>query len=116
MAAMVFTKHFQRAGSKHSDFRDDLTVAAHEPLQILRSVRRQDAPFIHDEHAIARHLRFREDMRGNQNRMVVGQAFDKLPNRPDLVGIQTVGWLVQDDEIRLVNQGICQSYPLLVAF
>ena len=68
---MLNLRHLRPAipqvGQRRGDFRDYLAVAAHELLQILRRVSRQDSPFEHDHHPMAGHLRLGQDVRRDQH-------------------------------------------------
>ena len=105
---------FPQVRERRGDFRDDLAVAAHQLLQVLRRVRRQDFAFEHDHHPVAGHLRLRQDVRRDQDRVARRQTLDQLAHRADLVRVQADGRLVQDDQFRLVHQRIRQADPLAV--
>ena len=47
--------------------------------------------------------------------MVLAQLPDHLPNLHHLLGVQTHGGLVQDDELRKTQNGLGQTHPLAVA-
>ena len=55
-------------------------------------------------------------MRAQNNRVVAGEALDQVARLIDLLGIQSGSRFVQNEYIRIVNDGLGQANPLTVAF
>ena len=77
---------------------------------------RQDLAFVHDDHPVARHFGFRQDVRRDQHRVRVSEILDELSHGSNLVGIQADGRFVQDNQFRFVDQRIGQPDALPEAF
>lgn len=103
---------FPQLLGRRGDLRDHLAAAAHELLQVPRRIGHQNAPVIHDDDPVAGHFRLGQDMGGNQHRMGAAQPLDELADHANLVRVQPDGRLVQDDQLRLMDQGIRQPHPL----
>ena len=101
---------------RRGDFRDDLAFANHAALQIVRRIRCENFSTQHDHHTAARHLHFRQNVRRDQHRVRARQTFDERTHETYLVRIKPDGRFVEDDQIRLVNDGIRQPDTLFVAF
>ena len=54
-------------------------------------------------------------MRGKQNRVVTTQILDKFPHLPNLIGIQTDRWLIENEELRFMDHRVGQTEPLAEA-
>ena len=54
-------------------------------------------------------------MGGQQNDSVLGEAVDVIPEPGPLPGVQARRGLVQDQQLRIAQQGLGQQYPLLHA-
>ena len=67
----------------------------------------------HDDRVAGR-LDLREDMGGQEDGAVRRDLLDQFADLDDLVGVQSVGRLVEDDEFRLVDDGLRDADPLLV--
>ena len=48
--------------------------------------------------------------------MLLAQVLDELADRPDLVGIESVCWFVQNEQGRVVNESVGETHPLTVSF
>ncbi len=84
--------------------------------QILRRIRGTDAPLVDHHHTRTHHFDFGQNVRRNQNGAPMREVFDELPHLPDLVGIEADGRFVEDEQIRVMNQGVSESDPLFLAF
>ena len=96
------------------DFSMHAAGGAHLVDEVLRGIGGFDLAVIDDDDPIRDHFDFRENMGGNEDRVVQGEAFDQLPDLADLDRIEAVGWLVEDEELGLVDEGISQADPLAV--
>src|SRR5262249_2909155 len=91
-------------------------LAAFELLgQVLGRVNRDDAAFVDDDHAVAGHLDFGQDVRRKNDRVLPGQVFDQTADLLDLVGIESDGRLVEDDHIGVVDDGLRDADALFEA-
>ena len=81
-----------------------------------RGVETHDLPVVDDRDAIADGLSFLHRMRGEQNAAAtLPQMLDSLPKLAARLGIETGGWLVEQDQRRVVHCGDQQREPLLLA-
>ena len=102
-------------GYRRRDFRYDQSVAQ-DVLQVLRRVRRENFPFVHDEHTIAGHFHFEKSVRRDEHGVVAPQVFDELAHGADLVRVQADRRLVQNDKLGLVDERIGEADTLAIAF
>ena len=56
------------------------------------------------------------DMRAQNHDMLFTQRANKVTNLENLSGVKTDGRLIQNDNIRIAEQGCGQSYALPIAF
>ena len=90
-------------------------VLAEAAFQILDPVGRHDAPLVEHQHPGAGHLDLAEDVRRQQHRVRPAQLLDERAHGPQLVGIETDGGLIEDDQIGLVHQRVGQPDTLPIA-
>jgi len=83
--------------------------------QLGGRTRCDDPTLVDDQDARAGHLHFAKNVTGEQDRMPLGQSLDKFPDFTDLSRVETDGRLIQDQDIRLIHQGIRQSDALTVS-
>ena len=74
-----------------------------------------DLALINDDHAIAGHADFRKNVRGKNDGVISGETFDQVAHFDDLLGIEADGWFIENDYIGIVDQGLGDSYALLIA-
>ena len=84
--------------------------------EILRSVEGLDAALVDDDHARAKRLDLRQDVRGEKNGVVAAEIANEVADESDLVRIETDGRLVENEEVGLVHHGIGKADALAVAF
>ena len=60
--------------------------------------------------------KFREDMGGQQDDFSLSEFCNERADFFDLIGIKTTCGFIQDEDGRIVNEGLCQSNSLLVSF
>ena len=99
---------------RRGDLGDHLAAFTHQLSEIIRRVVREDAALVENQHAAARHVHLVQDVSGDENRVMSGQTFDELADGTNLVRVETDGWLVENDELRLVDQRIGEADTLLV--
>src|SRR5581483_8854437 len=91
-------------------------IAALQTLgEVLGSILGRDLPVADDHHPPAGHADLGQDVRGQDDGVLAAQAFDELSGLIDLLGVETDGWLVQDDDVGIVDQRLGDAHPLLVA-
>lgn len=98
------------------DFGMNTAGGPHFIDEVLWGVGGFDLAIIDDNHPIRDHFDFRENMSGNDHRVIERETFDQFADLADLDGIETVGGFVEDEEFRLVDERIGQTDPLAVAF
>ena len=65
---------------------------------------------------IAQTAHLRQDMRTEDHCVVIPQPADQLTHLHDLLRIQTGRRLVQDNDLRIGQQRLCQTHTLFIAF
>ena len=83
-------------------------------VELLDTAGEDELPVLNHLDVVAHGLHLREDMGGEQYGMVRGNLLDKLPHLENLVGVEAVGRLVEDDELRPVHDGLGDTEALLV--
>src|SRR5439155_17313992 len=84
----------------------DVRAAEHALRELRLGAGRDDASFADDEEAIARLADLREDVAREHDRVVAAEAPEELPHLDDLHGVETADRLVEDEEMRLVHDGL----------
>ena len=85
-------------------------------FQILRRVKGHQLPFCDHDDLVADGLHLRENVGAENNGMGLPQRLNQIPNFDDLNGIQAHGWLIQDDDLWIAQQGLRNAHPLFIAF
>ena len=83
--------------------------------EILGRVHRHNFPLVDDDHPLAGHAHFRQDVGGKNHGVIPSQTLDQLSNLNDLSGIQSYGGLIQDEDLGLMDERLGQSHSLLVS-
>jgi hypothetical protein len=90
--------------------------AARPGLQVAHRVGCYQLALINDDDLLAGLFDLRKDMGAEDDCVIPGQALDQVTGFIDLLGIEARGWLVKDQHIRVVNDGLRQPYSLAIAF
>ena len=90
--------------------------AGKEPFQVFRTVAGHQFAFGDDEDGLTYGLYFRQNVAGKNHRMVFSQLLDQFPDLRNLSGVQSYGGLIQNDDLRISQNGLCNANPLFVAF
>lgn len=98
------------------DFEGDATGAAHGVDEVFGGVGGFDFPFVDNDDFVAGHFDFAEDVGGEEDGVLVTELLDESTDGPDLVGIESVGGFVEDEEVGLVDEGIGEANALAVSF
>src|SRR5262249_23102983 len=106
---------FAQALGGASDLKADALAAFELRGQGLGRVGGGDAGPVGDEHTVAGHLDFGQDVRREDDRVLSGQIFDQAADFLDLVGVESDGWLVEDDHVGIVDDGLRDADALLEA-
>ena len=109
-------ERLRQLGFRSADFRADPAGRAHAGGQSLRRVGGRDASLVDDEDAAAGHFHLGENVGGKQDGVPLAQVFDQLPHLADLVRIEADGRLVEDEQIRIMQERVGQTHALAVAF
>ncbi len=83
--------------------------------EILRRIDGGNFAFVDDDHAIAGHADFRQDVSGKNDGVRAGQALDEVADFDNLLGIEADGRLVQNNYGGIMDQRLGQPNTLLVA-
>ena len=95
---------------------DQDTVAALQPAgEVLGRILGGHLAVVDDHHPAAGHADLRQDVRGQDDGMLAGQAFDELARLVDLLRVETHGGLVQDEHVGVVDEGLSYADALLIA-
>ena len=78
-------------------------------LEVLGGAVRDDSPFGDDQGTAADRLHFLEDMGRDDDGLVPGHPPDERSDLELLVGVQPVGRLVEDEHVRIVQQGLSEA-------
>ena len=82
---------------------------ARPALEVVRGPVRNDASFGDDQGAAADRLHLLEDVGRDEDCLVPGHLPDERSDLELLVGVQPVGRLVEDEHVRIVEQGLRQA-------
>ena len=65
-------------------------------------------------HAIAQSLYLLHYVGGEQHRGITPHGADDLADLSYLIGVETIGWLIEYEHFGTVNEGSSQSHPLAI--
>ncbi len=86
------------------------------PTQFSRRPLSDYPAAVNNQHAVARHFDFREDVTGNEHGHPPAQARDQVAHDQNLVWIETDGGLVHDDQRRFSENRLGDTHALPGAF
>ena len=89
--------------------------ATHPRCQVVRRVHGYHAALADDDDALAGLTHLGQDVGAQDDRVVAGQVLDELSGFDDLLRVESGSGLVQDQDVRFVDQGLGQADALLVA-
>src|SRR6266576_1157052 len=104
-----------KAAIAATDFQQYRFAGAGTALQIAHRVRRNNFSLVDDDDLLARLADLGKDVRAENDRVVAGKALDQIPGFVDLFGIEARGRFVENQHIRVVNDGLRQADALAVA-
>ncbi len=87
----------------------DRVVIAGTRFERARCFIGDDAPVGDDDGARAHLVNLFQDVSGDDHQFVLAQFVDEPAHLMLLIGIQTIGGLVQDQDLRVMNQCLCQA-------
>src|SRR5271170_8050662 len=90
--------------------------AARPGLQVAHRIGRYQLALVDDDDLLAGLFDLRQDMSAEDNGVIPGQALDQVSGFIDLLGIEACGWLVKNQHVRVVNDGLRQPHSLAIAF
>ena len=91
-------------------------TSARALLQVLHRIGRHQLAAIDDDDLFACLLDFGQNVRAQHDRVITSEAANQVTCFVDLLGIQSRGGLVEDQHVRVVNDGLGQADALPVAF
>jgi hypothetical protein len=83
--------------------------------EVVRRIDRDDAAAVDDDDALAGLRHLREDVRAQHDRVVAGQASNQIARFHDLFRVEPGGRLVEDQDFRVVDDGLREADALPVA-
>ncbi len=86
-----------------------------DAAQVFQPVEGHQPALVDDQHLVADRLDLREDVGADDHGVVLPQVLDQRPHFDDLGRVQAHGRLVQDDDLRVADQGLGDAHPLAVA-
>ena len=98
------------------DFEQDGFGAARSGLQIADGVGGDELSFIDDDDLLAGLLDLGQDVRAENDGVLAGEILDEIACLVDLLGVEAGGGLVENQDVRIVNDGLCEANALPVAF
>src|SRR5690606_8048795 len=90
-------------GGAQADAAADLARGG--PGQLFRRATGHDPSGVDDQDAAAGRLHLRQDVGGEDDRLLTADLADQLADLDDLVGIEPRGRFVEDEHFRLVDEG-----------
>ena len=85
-------------------------------LQVAHRVRRYQSSFVDNDHLLAGLLDLRENVRAQNDGMVASKTLDQIPRLIDLLRIESRRGFVQNEYVGIVQNRLCQTDALAVAF
>ena len=101
----LFAPHLEAQGSR----------PAQAAGEVLGGVLGHHPALVDDHHPPAGHLHLGQDVGGEHDRVLASQALDQLAGLDDLLGVEARGGLVEDEHVRVVEDGLGEAHPLAVA-
>ena len=83
--------------------------------EILESAFANDASLVYDHDLVTDHAHFGQNMRAEDNRVVLGERRDQLSDLYNLLRVKTTGGLIENDDIRLVNDRLGKTNSLAIS-
>ena len=77
--------------------------------QLSRGAVSNDTPAVDDERPVAHGFHFLEDMGGDDDRLVPCHLLDEQADLMLLVGIETIGRLIHDEHVRIMQDRLRQA-------
>ena len=85
-------------------------------VRLSTRVGRDHLALADDDHLLADLLHFRQNVRAENDGVIAGEAFDQRPGFGNLLRIEARGRLIEDQHVRVVNDGLREADALPVAF
>ena len=89
--------------------------AGEEPLQVLRRVAGHEAALGDDEYRLAHGLDLGEDVAAEYDRVLAPEVLYEVADLDYLPGVEAHGGLVEDDDLRVAQQGLGDAHALAIA-
>ena len=96
-------------------FQADVADAAKLAEQVGRRVAGLDLALVQDDDARTGHFHLGQDVGGKQDRVLLAEVLDEVAHLPDLVRVEADGRLVEDEQVRLGDEGFGEADALAVA-
>ena len=91
----------------------DLMLDDYENFFMVRRRVVSDHSFFQKNNVFCDKLNVRHDVCGDQNDFVKRDFCNVVPNGDSLLGVQTCGWLVENEDLRIPENRLCECQSLL---
>src|SRR3984957_2603527 len=112
---VLHDRQFQFSAAS-GDFDDNGLGAASPRLQIEHRVGRDQLAPVDDDHLFTSLFDFRKDVCAQDNGVFARKILDQVPRLVDLLRVEAGGGLIENQNLRVMNNGLRQAYPLPVSF
>src|SRR4029077_6855428 len=97
------------------DFKQNGFSAPGTGPQVAHRVGRDQLASVDDDDLPAGLFHLGDDVGAEHDGVIAGEAFEQVPGLVDLLGVESSGGFVENQHVRVVNDGLRQSHPLAVA-
>ena len=112
---VLYCRNLQSAAPA-CDFEQNGFGATRAGLQIANRIGRHQLSLINNDDLLAGLLDLGQDVRAQNDGVFAGKILDQIACFIDLLGIEPSRWFVENEHIRIVNDGLCESDALPIAF
>src|SRR5262249_23932209 len=98
------------------NFEHDGFGSARPGLQVAHRVGSHQLPLVNNDDLLAGLLDFGKNVGAENDGVAAGKAPDQVSGFIDLLGVEPGGGLVENENIRIMNDGLSQTNALAIAF
>src|SRR5262249_5182707 len=97
------------------DFDEDGFVTLQTRGEIFRRVDGFEFPLIDDDDELARGGDLGQDVGAENDGVLAGKVVDELAGLDDLLGVEAGGGLIEDQNVRVVNERLSEAHALAIS-